>query len=189
LLARQSPQLGGLAANLPVPARSRPAAKTASPSDRLRPVADSDHVDQGTHRSAAASPQAFLRTWLSEVASYRLHARWDPAHLQQRTDVVRITGHHHVRRGGQERHMRIDDIGRTSPCEQLAYPLAVVFAQCFDADARQHAHEIGLPAAIAPDLANDRGTRPQRRPPLLEHPQLGTYRAVTTVNGDQRPGI
>ena len=80
--------------------------------------------------------------------------------------------------------MCVDDIGRTSTCEQLAYTLAVVLAQCFDADTRQHAREIGLPAAIAPHLTNDRGTRPQRRPPLLEHAQLSTYRPVTTVDGD-----
>jgi RNA polymerase sigma factor (sigma-70 family) len=126
--------------------------------------------------------------WL-EVASHRLHARWNPARLQQRTDVVRITGQHHVRRRGQERYVRIDDIGRTSPGEQFAYPRAVVFAQCLDADTRQHAREIRLPAAIAPYLTNDCGTRPQRRPSLLEHPQLSTYGPVATVNGDQRPGV
>ena len=35
--------------------------------------------------------------------------------------------------------MRIDNIGRTSPSEQLTYLLAVVLAQWFDADTRQHA--------------------------------------------------
>ena len=57
--------------------------------------------------------------------------------------------------------MRVDNIGRTSPPEQLTYPLTVVLAQWFDADTRQHAREIGLPAAITPDLTNNRRTRPQ----------------------------
>ena len=34
--------------------------------------------------------------------------------------------------------MRIDNIGRTSPSEQLTYLLAVVLAQWFNADTRQH---------------------------------------------------
>jgi hypothetical protein len=123
------------------------------------------------------------------MASYRLHARRDATRLQQRTNVARIAGQHHVCRGNQERYMRVDNIGRTSPSEQLAYPVAVVLAQCFDADTRQHAREIGLLPAIAPDLTNNRRTRPQRRPLLLEHAQLGTYHTITTVNGDQRPGV
>jgi hypothetical protein len=80
--------------------------------------------------------------------------------------------------------MRVDNIGRTSPPEQLTYPLAVVPAQRFDADTRQHAGEIGLRAAVAPDLTNNRRTRPQRRPLPLEHAQLGTYLTITTVNSD-----
>jgi hypothetical protein len=112
------------------------------------------------------------------MASYRLHARRDSARLQQRADVARIAGQHHIRRGDQERYMGVGDIGRTSPSEQLTYPLAVVLAQCFDADTRQHAREIGLLAAIAPDPPNNRRTRPQRRPLPLEHAQLGTYRAT-----------
>ena len=85
--------------------------------------------------------------------------------------------------------MRIDDIGRTSLCEQLTYPLAVVLAQWFDADTRQDAREVGLLAAIAPDLTNDCRTRPEWGPLLLEHAQLGTYHTITAINGDQRPGV
>jgi hypothetical protein len=118
------------------------------------------------------------------TASYRPHARRDSARLQQRADVPRIAGQHHVRRRDQERYMRVDNIGRTSPPEQLTYPLAVVPAQRFDADTRQHAGEIGLRAAVAPDLTNNRRTRPQRRPLPLEHAQLGTYLTITTVNSD-----
>jgi len=40
--------------------------------------------------------------------------------------------------------MRIDDIGRTGPSEQLTDPLAIVLAQWFDGDTRQHAGEIDL---------------------------------------------
>ncbi len=65
--------------------------------------------------------------------------------------------------------MRVDDIGGTSLSEQLTYPLAVVFAQWFDADTRQDACEVGLLAAIAPDLTDNCRTRPERRPLLLEH--------------------
>ncbi len=65
--------------------------------------------------------------------------------------------------------MRVDDVGRTSPPEQLTYPLAIVLVQWFDADTRQHARQIGLLAAIAPDLADNCRTRPQRRPNPLEH--------------------
>jgi len=85
--------------------------------------------------------------------------------------------------------MRVDNIGRTGPSEYFTYPLAVVLAQWFDADTRQDACEIGLLAAIAPDLTNNRRTRPQRRALPLEHAQLGAYHAVTTVNADQCPGV
>lgn len=74
--------------------------------------------------------------------------------------------------------MRVDNIGRTSPPEQLTYPLAVVLAQWFDADTRQHAREIGLRAAIAPDPTNNRRTRPQRRALPLEHAQLGARHTI-----------
>lgn len=80
--------------------------------------------------------------------------------------------------------MRVDDIGGTSLPEQLAYPRAVAGAQWFDADTRQDAREVGLPAAIAPDLTDNRRTRAQRRPLPLEHAQLGTYDTITTVRGD-----
>jgi hypothetical protein len=123
------------------------------------------------------------------MTSYRLHARRGSARPQQRTDVARIAGQHHVRRGDQERYMGGDNIGRTSPPEQLTYPLAVVLAQWFDTDTCQHAREIGLLAAIAPDLTNNRRARPQRRALPLEHAQLGTYHTITTVNGDQGPGV
>ena len=85
--------------------------------------------------------------------------------------------------------MRVDDIGRTSPPEQLTYPLAVIAAQRFDADTRQHPRQIGLLAAIAPDLADNRRTRPQRGPEPLEHPQLGTNHTITTIDGDQRASV
>ena len=85
--------------------------------------------------------------------------------------------------------MRVNDVGRTGSCEQFAYPLTVVLAQFFDADTRQHAREIGLLAAITPDLPNDRGACPHRRPPLLKHAQLGTYCPVTAVDRDQCPGV
>jgi hypothetical protein len=85
--------------------------------------------------------------------------------------------------------MCIDNIGRTSPSEQLTQLLAVVLAQWFDADTRQHTREIDLLAAIAPDLTNHRRTDPQRRALPLEHAQLGTDHTVTTVNGDQCPGV
>jgi hypothetical protein len=122
-------------------------------------------------------------------ASHRLYPRLDPACLQQRPDVARITGQHDVCPGGQERYVRVHNVGRAGPGEQLAYPLAVVPAQCLGSDTRQHSGEIGLLAAITPDLTDNRGTRTQRCPPLLEHAQLGTYRPVTPVDGDQRPGI
>jgi hypothetical protein len=85
--------------------------------------------------------------------------------------------------------MRIDNIGRTGLSEQLAYPLAVVLAQWFDADASQQTREVGLLAAIAPDLSDDRGAGPEWRPLPLEHAQLGTYHTITAINGDQRPGV
>jgi len=85
--------------------------------------------------------------------------------------------------------MRIDDIGGSGPAEQLAYFPAVVFAQRLDAGPGQHAGQIGLRAAIAPDLANHRRAGPQRCCLLLEHAQLGSQKAITTVNSDQRPGV
>ena len=85
--------------------------------------------------------------------------------------------------------MRIDHIGRTSPSEQLTYPLAVVISQWFDADTRQDAREVGLLAAVAPGLTNHRRTGTERYPLLLEYAQLGTYHTITPVNGDQCPGV
>ena len=89
----------------------------------------------------------------------------------------------------QQRYVRVDDIGRASPREQLAYPLTVIPAQCFGSHTRQYSCEIGLLAAITPDLTDNRGTRTQRRPLLLEHAQLSTHLPVTPVDGDQRSGI
>jgi len=123
------------------------------------------------------------------MTSHQLHTRRDSACLQQRTDVTRIAGQHDVRWSDQQRYVRVDDIGRASPREQLAYPLAVIPAQCFGSHARQYSCEIGLLAAITPDLTDNRGTRTQRRPLLLEHAQLSTYLPVTPVDGDQRSGI
>lgn len=80
--------------------------------------------------------------------------------------------------------MRVDHISGTSPAEQFAYPLAIVLAQWLDADACKDAGEIGLLAAIPPDLTNNRSARPQRRSLPLEHAQLGTYHSITPVNGD-----
>src|SRR6516165_9001880 len=97
---------------------------------------------QASTRSAAA---------YRPVTSYQLHMRRDSACLQQRTDVARIAGQHDVRWSNQQRYVRVDDIGRASPCEQLANPLAVVLTQRFGSDTRQHSCEIGLPAAITPD--------------------------------------
>jgi hypothetical protein len=122
-------------------------------------------------------------------ASYLLHVRRHPACLQQGADVVWIAGQHHVRGRSQERHMRVNDVSRTSACEQFAYSLAVVLAQFFDADTGQHARKIGLLAAIPPNLANNRSAYPHRRPPLLEHAQLGAYCPITTVNRDKCSGV
>jgi len=123
------------------------------------------------------------------MTSDQLHTRRDSACLQQRADVARVAGQHDVRRGGQQRYVRVDDIGRASPREQLAYPPAVIPAQCFGPHTRQHSCEIGLLAGITPDLTDNRGTRTQRRPLLLEHAQLSTHLPVTPVDGDQRSGI
>jgi hypothetical protein len=123
------------------------------------------------------------------MTSHQLHMRRDSACLQQRTDVAQIAGQHDVRWSDQQRYVRVDDIGRAGPREQLAYPLAVIPAQCFGSHARQYSCEIGLLAAITPDLTDNRGTRTQRRPLLLEHAQLSTYLPVTPVDGDQRSGI
>src|SRR5262249_10404976 len=121
--------------------------------------------------------------------SHPLHTRRDSACLQQRTDVAWIAGQHDVRWSDQQRYVRIDDIGRASPREQLAYPLAVVPAQCLGSHTRQYSCEIGLLAAITPDLTDNRGTRTQRRPALLEHTQLSTHRPVTPVDSNPGSGI
>jgi hypothetical protein len=63
------------------------------------------------------------------MTSYQLHMRRDSACPQQGTDVARIAGQHDVRWSDQQRYVRVDDIGRASPREQLAYPLAVIPAQ------------------------------------------------------------
>jgi hypothetical protein len=102
--------------------------------------------------------------------------------LKQRADVARIAGKHQVASSHQERNMRIDDIGRASLPEQLAYLLAL--AQGFDANARQDARKIGLLAAIAPDLAHNGGAGSERHCLLVEHTQLGTYHAIAPVDGD-----
>lgn len=80
--------------------------------------------------------------------------------------------------------MRINNIAGTSLPEQLTYPLAVAGAKWFDADPGQDARKIGLFAAIAPDLANNRRTRPERRPLLLKHAQLCTHHPITPVDRD-----
>jgi hypothetical protein len=80
--------------------------------------------------------------------------------------------------------MRIDNIGGASVAEQLAYLFAIALAQRFDANAIQDAREIGLLAAIAPDLAHDRRARSHRCRLPLEDAQLGTYCTVTTVNSN-----
>src|SRR5215467_3278354 len=123
------------------------------------------------------------------MTSHQLHMRRDSVCLQQRTNVARIAGQHDVRWSDQQRYVRVDDIGRASLREQLAYPLAVIPAQCFDSHARQYSCEIGLLAAITPDLTDNRGTRPQRRPLLLEHAQLSTHLPVTPVDSNQGSGI
>jgi len=80
--------------------------------------------------------------------------------------------------------VRINNIGGASLPEQLTYLFAIALAQRLDANALQDAREIGLLAAIAPDLAHDRRARSHRCRLLLEHAQLGTYLAITTVNSD-----
>jgi hypothetical protein len=85
--------------------------------------------------------------------------------------------------------MGVDDVGRPRLPEQLTYPLAVVGAKWLYANARQHAREIHLRAAITPDLTHNGRARPQRCPLSLEHAQLGAQDAVPTVNGEQRPGV
>src|SRR5215471_4235830 len=132
----------------------------------------SDSHHPSTTGSAANVPAAVM-------TSHQLHIRRDPACLQQRTDVARIAGQHDVRWSDQQRYVRIDDIGRASPREQLAYPLAVIPVQCFCSNTRQYTREIGLLAAITPDLTDNRGTRTQRRPLPLEHAQLSTHLPIT----------
>jgi hypothetical protein len=85
--------------------------------------------------------------------------------------------------------MGVDDAGRPRLPQQLTYPLAVVGAQWLYANARKHAREIHLRAAITPDLTHNGRARPQRCPLPLEHAQLGAQDAVTAVNGDQGSGV
>lgn len=80
--------------------------------------------------------------------------------------------------------MRINNIGGTSLPEQLTYPLTLAGAKWFDADTSQDARKVDLLAAIPPDLANNRRARPERRPPLLKHAQLGTHHPITPVDRD-----
>jgi hypothetical protein len=58
----------------------------------------------------------------------------DSAYPEQGADAARSAGQNDVRWGSQERHMRIDHIGRACPAEQLTYPLA---------DAGQDPREVG----------------------------------------------
>jgi hypothetical protein len=67
----------------------------------------------------------------------------DSAYPEQGADAARSAGQNDVRWGSQERHMRIDHIGRACPAEQLTYPLAVVQTQCLYADAGQDPREVG----------------------------------------------
>ncbi len=76
--------------------------------------------------------------------------------------------------------------GRTGLAEQHSYFPAVVLAQSLDADAGQHARQVDLRTAIAPDLTDDRRTRPDRYALLLEHPEPGTQHAIAAVDGDER---
>jgi len=85
--------------------------------------------------------------------------------------------------------MRVDDVSRASPAEQLAYLLAVVGVQRLDANASQYTRQVDLRAVIAPDLADYRRACAQWCSLLLEHAQLGSHHAVAAVNGDQRPGV
>jgi hypothetical protein len=85
--------------------------------------------------------------------------------------------------------VRVDNIGRTGARKQLADPLAILLAESLNTHPRQHARKVGLLAAITPDLAHNRGARPHRRSPPLEHAQLGAYHTVTTINGDQCSGV
>jgi hypothetical protein len=145
---------------------------------------------QHVHASARASMPSECQTVCRRVmTSHQLHMRRDSACVQQRTDVARIAGQYYVRWSDQQRYVRIDDISRASPREQLAYLLAVIPVQCFGSHTRQYSCEIGLLAAITPDLTDNRGTRTQRRPLLLEHAQLSTHLPVTPVDGDQRSSI
>ena len=116
--------------------------------------------------------------------SYSAHAGCNTTRLQQPANISRIAGEHQVARARQERHMRIDDIGRAGLLQQLAYLLAVASGQGFDANARQDARKIGLLAAITPYLAHDRRAGSERHRLQLKHAQLGTYRAITTANCD-----
>jgi hypothetical protein len=167
-------------------------ATPSSPIDDQRLASRIAHSERLSDELKICSFQASIRPTAAcrrVMISHQLHMRRDSACLQQHTDVARIAGQHDVRWSGQQRHVRVDDIGRASLREQLAYPLAVIAAQCFDSHTCQYSCEIGLLAAITPDLTDNRGTRTQRRPLLLEHAQLSTCPPVTPVDGDQRSGI
>lgn len=78
--------------------------------------------------------------------------------------------------------MSVDHVGRTCFGEKLADALAVVRAERLDADAGQDPREISLPAPVPPDLADHRGTYPDRCSLTLEHPQLGTDQPVPAID-------
>ncbi len=78
--------------------------------------------------------------------------------------------------------MRVDDIVRASLLQKLAYLLALARSQRLDANARQNAREIGLLAAITPDLAHDRRAGSQRHRLLLEHAQSSAYQTIAAVD-------
>jgi hypothetical protein len=73
--------------------------------------------------------------------------------------------------------------------EQLPDPLAVVVAECLDADVGQRPGQIGLPVPVAPDLADDRGADTQWCSLLLQHPQSGAGHPVTAVHRHQGDGV
>lgn len=78
--------------------------------------------------------------------------------------------------------MRINDIGGSCQCKELADAFAVVSGKGLDADAGQDAGEIGLPAPVSPDLADHRGTNPDRCSLLLEHSQLRADLSVPAID-------
>lgn len=101
-------------------------------------------------------------------------SRRNAAGLQQLADVAGIAGQDEVGRRGHERYVRVGYVGGARQREQFPDPLAVVLAERLDADARQHPGEVGLPAPVAPDLADDGGAYPDRSSLLLQCPKLGT---------------